>query len=169
MQALRRLLVAWKVRSPNTQPGDLVVSTADGGAVQERNLRRAIDDAKAAAGLAGLAGGLSATSNITVTGDSFLPAQSVALLVFAVVGGITTPAGAIVAGFIAQAGTPIINLILPNAGSYNLILFGIMAMDTTLRYPAGLGGMLPSRLPGLDALTRAFHRDRGAPAASGAS
>jgi ABC-type branched-subunit amino acid transport system permease subunit len=106
------------------------------------------------AAIAGLAGGLAATSNITVTGESYLPAQSVFLLVFAVVGGITTPAGAVVAGLIAQAGVPIMSLILPNAGPWNLILFGFMAMDTTLRYPAGLGGLLPKEIPGLRRLVR---------------
>jgi branched-chain amino acid transport system permease protein len=116
------------------------------------------------AALAGVAGGIASTSNITITGDSFLPGASIALLAFAVVGGITTPAGAVVAGFIAQAGTPIMNLIFANAGPWNLILFGIMAMDTTLRYPAGLGGMLPSKLPGIDALARRL-RGRHVPTA----
>lgn len=51
LPALRRLLVAWKVRSPHTRPGDLVVVAASGVHVQERNLRRALDDAKEAAGL----------------------------------------------------------------------------------------------------------------------
>jgi integrase len=51
LPALRRFLVAWKVRSPHARPGDLVVCTATGGPVQERNLRRALDDAKATAGL----------------------------------------------------------------------------------------------------------------------
>jgi integrase len=49
--ALRRLLVAWKLRAPHTRPDDLVIGTADGGAVQERNIRRALDAAKESAGL----------------------------------------------------------------------------------------------------------------------
>jgi integrase len=57
--ALRRLLVAWRLRSPHTRPGDPVVCTADGGAVQERNIRRALDDAKTAAGLTETEGRLS--------------------------------------------------------------------------------------------------------------
>jgi len=117
------------------------------------------------AALAGLAGGISATSNITITGDSFLPGASIALLAFAVVGGITTPVGAVVAGLIAQAGTPVMNLFFADAGAWNLILFGIMAMDTTLRYPAGLGGMLPSKLPGIDRVVRLFRGRPPAPAA----
>ena len=51
LPALRRLLVAWKVRSPQTADGDLVIATADGKPVAERNLRRALDDAKVAASL----------------------------------------------------------------------------------------------------------------------
>jgi integrase len=46
LPALRRLLAAWNLRSPWTRPADLVVCTAAGGPVQERNLRRALDDAK---------------------------------------------------------------------------------------------------------------------------
>jgi integrase len=49
--ALRRLLVSWRLRSPHTRPDDLVVGTADGRAVQERNIRRALNAAKASAGL----------------------------------------------------------------------------------------------------------------------
>jgi integrase len=47
--ALRRLLVAWKLRSPNPKPSDVIICTADGDPVQERNLRRALDDAKTTA------------------------------------------------------------------------------------------------------------------------
>jgi integrase len=57
--ALRRVLVEWRLRSPHTRPGDLVVCTAEGGPVQERNVRRALDDAKTTAGLAETAGRLS--------------------------------------------------------------------------------------------------------------
>jgi integrase len=51
LPVLRRALVAWKVRSPHTRPHELVIATADGGPVQERNLRRALEEAKAAAKL----------------------------------------------------------------------------------------------------------------------
>jgi integrase len=49
---LRRLLVGWKLRSPRTR-ADLVVCTVEGVPMQERNLRRALDDVKAKAGLDG--------------------------------------------------------------------------------------------------------------------
>jgi integrase len=51
LPALRRLLVAWRLRSPHTRPSDLVIATADGLPVQERNLRRALEDAKTSAKL----------------------------------------------------------------------------------------------------------------------
>jgi integrase len=53
LPSLRRLLVEWRLRSPRSRPGELVVCTVDGKPMQERNLRRALDDAKAAAGLGG--------------------------------------------------------------------------------------------------------------------
>ena len=87
-RGLRRLLVAWRLRSPHTRPADPVICTASGGAVQERNLRRALADAKTAAGLdategrlslhslrhswasALATGGLAATTLARVTGHS---------------------------------------------------------------------------------------------------
>jgi integrase len=51
LPALRRLLVAWKLPAPHARPHDLVIGTADGKPVAERNLRRALDDAKKEAGL----------------------------------------------------------------------------------------------------------------------
>ncbi len=51
LPALRRLLVTWKLRSPRKRDRDLVVCTAAGEHVQERNLRRALDDAKTVAGI----------------------------------------------------------------------------------------------------------------------
>jgi integrase len=49
LPALRRLLVAWRLRSPQTRPDDLVIATATGGPVQERDLRRALNAAKTTA------------------------------------------------------------------------------------------------------------------------
>jgi integrase len=58
-RALRRLLIAGKLRAPHTRPRDLVIGTADGGVAQERNIRRALEAAKEAAGLDETAGRLS--------------------------------------------------------------------------------------------------------------
>ena len=49
--ALRRALVTWKVKSPYTAPDDYIIVAAGGVHVMERNLRRALDAAKVAAGL----------------------------------------------------------------------------------------------------------------------
>ena len=56
---LRRLLVAWKVKSPFTDPEDYVLCTAARGPVQQRNAQRALEKTKAAAGLDALEGRLS--------------------------------------------------------------------------------------------------------------
>lgn len=56
---LRRFLVAWRLRSPHTLPGDLVICTAEGGPVQERNVRRALGEAKTTSGLGATDGRLS--------------------------------------------------------------------------------------------------------------
>ena len=51
LPALRRLLVEWKLEAPQSKPSDLIVGTADGLPVAERNLRRALEDAKTKAKL----------------------------------------------------------------------------------------------------------------------
>jgi branched-chain amino acid transport system permease protein len=102
--------------------------------------------------LAGLAGALFAGANLTVTATSFLPEASLVLLVFAVVGGITTPAGAVIAGALAMASDDILNLFVDRAGNVSLILFGLMAMQVAIMYPSGFAGGLPRRLPSLRAV-----------------
>jgi integrase len=59
LPSLRRLLVAWKLRAPHTGSDQLVIATADAKPVAERNLRRALEDAKTAADLDGTDGRLS--------------------------------------------------------------------------------------------------------------
>jgi integrase len=53
LPALRRLLAAWKLRSPRTHPTHLVICTADGGHVLKGNLRRALEAAKTKARIDG--------------------------------------------------------------------------------------------------------------------
>jgi integrase len=85
LPALRRLLAAWKLRSPWTRPADLVVCTAAAGPVQERNLRRSLDDAKREAKLDATADRLSwhslrhSFASMLAT-DLELPATTLALL-----------------------------------------------------------------------------------------
>jgi integrase len=56
---LRNLLLKWKVRSPRTDPEDYVVCTHNGAPMEQRNLRRALQKAKNAAGLEATEGRLS--------------------------------------------------------------------------------------------------------------
>jgi integrase len=53
LPALRRLLIEWKLEAPHTRDGDYVIATTDGKPVAERNLRRALADAKEIAGMDG--------------------------------------------------------------------------------------------------------------------
>ena len=53
LPALRRLLVAWKLKSPRTDQEHYVICTHDGAPVQQRNLRRSLEKAKETAGLDG--------------------------------------------------------------------------------------------------------------------
>lgn len=89
---LRRLLVAWKVRSGHTQPGDLVVATADGKPVSERNLRRVLEDAKTAAGLDGGDGRLSWHSLRHSAGSVWLTEYGLAVTTVSAMMGHSTPA-----------------------------------------------------------------------------
>ncbi len=50
---LRLLLRNWQIKSPHTAPEDLIVCAAGGLPVMERNLRRALDAARTAAGIDG--------------------------------------------------------------------------------------------------------------------
>ena len=53
LPVLRRLLVGWKLRSPRTGTQEYVLCTAEGGSVQQRNLRRELEIAQDAAGIDG--------------------------------------------------------------------------------------------------------------------
>ena len=59
LPALRRTLIEWKLEAPHTAPSALVIATAAGKPVAERNLRRALDHAKTGAGLDATDGRLS--------------------------------------------------------------------------------------------------------------
>src|SRR5262249_27423833 len=51
LPALHRALKAWREKSVCTEPGDYVIATHDGQPVAERNLRRALEQAKERAGI----------------------------------------------------------------------------------------------------------------------
>jgi integrase len=86
LPALRRLLVAWRLKSPRTRSEELVICTADGQPVQERSVRRALDAAKETAKLDGLEERLSMHSlrhsfaSLLAT-DLALPATTLAALI----------------------------------------------------------------------------------------
>lgn len=86
LPALRKLLLQWQARSPHTLDGDLVICTADGKPVAERNLRRMLDQAKEATGLDSLEGRLSwhslrhSFASLLAT-DLQLPATTLAAMV----------------------------------------------------------------------------------------
>jgi hypothetical protein len=46
LPALRRRLIEWTLRAPHEQPHERVICTADANPVAERNLRRALGDAR---------------------------------------------------------------------------------------------------------------------------
>lgn len=97
------------------------------------------------AGLAGLAGALYIGANGIVTAESFVPAQSLTLLVVVVVGGITSPSGAVLAGLILVGSPELLDLVVSNAGNLTLIIFGLTAMQIGVMHPQGLAG-LPAQL-----------------------
>lgn len=92
--------------------------------------------------VAGLAGALFAGAQQNISATSFVAGASLQVMVLAVVGGVSSPIGAIIAGFLFAGGTPLIERIHEGAGQFSLILFGLMAMQMAVQFPRGYGGML---------------------------
>jgi len=86
LPALRRRLVGWKIEAPHSGPADLVLGTADGKPIAERNANRALATAKTAAKLGEVDGRLSwhslrhAFASLCAT-DLDLPATTLARLI----------------------------------------------------------------------------------------
>ena len=95
--------------------------------------------------LAGLAGVLFAGAQDLVSAQSFAPAASLTILAIAVVGGVTRTSGPVIAGFIMAAASPLISRLFGDPGNLSLVLFGIMAMQVAVMYPAGYAGLIPRR------------------------
>lgn len=95
---------------------------------------------------AGLAGALFAGAQGNVSATSFVAGASLQVMVLAVVGGVSSPIGAIFAGFLFAGGTPLFERVFEGAGQYSLILFGLMAMQMAVQFPRGYGGMLEPAL-----------------------
>jgi branched-chain amino acid transport system permease protein len=95
---------------------------------------------------AGLAGALFAGAQQNVSATSFVAGASLQVMVLAVVGGVSSPIGAIFAGFLFAGGTPLLERIHEGSGQFSLILFGVMAMQMAVQFPRGYGGMLEPAL-----------------------
>jgi len=93
--------------------------------------------------LAGLAGTLIGYSRGELSVDSFTVTVGLSLLAFAYIGGITSLAGAIVAGLLAPLG--IVYVLLEDhveLGSYYLLFSGVLLMVNAVLYPSGVTGRL---------------------------
>jgi integrase len=88
---LKKILVEWKLRSTRTRPSDFVISTADGKPVQERNLRRALADAKSASKVDGGDARLSSNSLRHSAGSLYATEMHLPLTTLARVMGHTDP------------------------------------------------------------------------------
>ena len=86
LPALRRRLIEWKIEAPHSGAADLVLGTADGKPIAERNANRALAAAKTAAKLGEVDGRLSwhslrhAFASLCAT-DLDLPATTLARLI----------------------------------------------------------------------------------------
>ena len=94
-----------------------------------------------AAFIAGLAGAMLGYQQVVVSGQSFDVLTSILIFAVCYISGITTVAGAIVAGLAGTNGLVfvIINRQI-NFGSYYLLVTGLLLMFAIIRHPEGIGG-----------------------------
>jgi branched-chain amino acid transport system permease protein len=91
--------------------------------------------------LAGLGGALIGYSRSQLSADSFSVFVSLAFLVFAYLGGITSVAGALVAGTLAPLGIGYVVFDRAfDVGTHYLLLSGILLVITAVRNPGGITG-----------------------------
>jgi branched-subunit amino acid ABC-type transport system permease component len=110
--------------------------------------------------IAGLGGAFLAYQQTTVTGDSFDILTSIMLFATCYIAGITTVAGALVAGFIGSNG--LLYVIIDNQisfGNYYLVITGLLLVYAVIRHPEGIGGAAQEWLKGL--IRRRQHLDTG--------
>src|SRR6202034_2720298 len=110
--------------------------------------------------IAGLGGALLAYQQTTVSGDSFDILTSIMLFATCYIAGITTVAGALVAGFIGSNG--LLYVIIDNQisfGNYYLVITGLLLVYAVIRHPEGIGGAAQEWLKGL--IRRRQHLDTG--------
>lgn len=97
--------------------------------------------------IAGLGGAFLAYQQTTVTGDSFDALTSIMLFATCYIAGITTVAGALVAGFIGNNG--LLYVIINNRvsfGNYYLLVTGLLLVFAVIRHPEGIGGVAQEAL-----------------------
>jgi branched-subunit amino acid ABC-type transport system permease component len=97
--------------------------------------------------IAGLGGAFLAYQQTTVTGDSFDALTSIMLFATCYIAGITTVAGALVAGFIGNNG--LLYVIINNRvsfGNYYLLITGLLLVFAVIRHPEGIGGVAQEAL-----------------------
>ena len=101
------------------------------------------------AGLAGMAGAFYAGMNISIGGADFTMFASLPLLLLAVIGGITTPTGALVGG-LALGMLPVLQEEFPAIGAvfYLLILVALVSLGRNPNGVVGISGDLVQRLTG---------------------
>jgi branched-subunit amino acid ABC-type transport system permease component len=111
--------------------------------------------------IAGLGGAFLAYQQTTVTGDSFDALTSILLFATCYIAGITTVAGALVAGFIGSNG--LLYVIINNQvsfGNYYLLVTGLLLVFAVIRHPEGIAGVAQEGIKGL--IRRWRHVDPGA-------
>jgi ABC-type branched-subunit amino acid transport system permease subunit len=115
-----------------------------------------------AAFIAGLAGAMLGYQQVVVSGQSFDVLTSILIFAVCYISGITTVAGAIVAGLAGTNGLifVIINRQV-NFGSYYLLITGLLLMFAIVRHPEGIGGAVQEPLRRL--ALRLLRRGRGEP------
>ncbi|HVV08141.1 ABC transporter permease [Amycolatopsis sp.] len=109
--------------------------------------------------IAGLGGALLGYQQTAVSGESFSTLPSIMLFGVAYISGITTVAGAVVAGLAGANGLVfvLIDRQLP-FGDYYLLITGLLLVLATIRHPEGIGGAVQEPLKRL--ARKAFRRPR---------
>ncbi|MCW2525390.1 MAG: transporter [Pseudonocardiales bacterium] len=94
-----------------------------------------------AACIAGLGGAMLGYQQTAVSGDSFDPLTSILLFAVCYIAGITTVAGAVVAGLVGSNG--LIFVLIDRQisfGNYYLLITGLLLIFAIIRHPEGVGG-----------------------------
>ncbi|HVW41151.1 MAG TPA: ABC transporter permease [Amycolatopsis sp.] len=116
--------------------------------------------------IAGLGGAMLGYQQTAISGDSFDVLTSIMLFGVCYISGITTVAGAVVAGIVGSNGLVfVITDRLISFGDYYLLVTGLMLIFAVIRHPEGIGGAVQEPLK---RLARAvFRRPVPAPEAAG--